>query len=267
MSNEKILERIRKLLELSHSDNEHEAAQAAARAAQMMNENAVTEAMLQVVNDDEVPDVAERIIEAQPTYDAERRVAWRDRIAVAVAASMGCEVYYLAKGLHAIGRESAVQSWTYTCQYLFAEVERLADKAWLEDGEDLAAVGQRPRKWKSAFRLGAADVVHERLYRDVYTRQAKQREQAKELAAAQPKSLVGAGAAKAEEQLALARVDKVIAIVEKDRAEVKEAFKARTKGFRSTRTMGNSTRHRSGYSAGREAGASISLGGGKQLKS
>lgn len=114
--NDKIIDRIRKLLELSHSDNEHEAAQAAARAAQMMSENAVTEAMLQVVADDDVQYVPERIINSDgPTYDA---------------------------------------------------------------------------------------------------------------------------------------------------------FKERTKGFRSTRTMGNSTRRRGGYSAGREAGKSISLGGsGKALKS
>jgi hypothetical protein len=233
MANEKIIERIRKLLELSHSDNEHEAAQAAARAAQMMSENAVTEAMLQVVNpDDEVPVVPERIVEGEPTYDAERRIAWRDRIATAVAHSFDC----------------------------VAEVERLADEAWLKEGADLVAVGQRPRAWKSAFRLGAADVIHERLYTDIYARKEREKEQAKQLAAAQPKQLVGAGAAAAEQQLALVRVDKALAIVEKDRSEVKAAFEKRTKGFRRMRGMGNSTRTRGGYRAGREAGANISLG-------
>lgn len=227
----------------------------------MMSENAVTEAMLQVVNE-EVPPVPERIVEGDPTYDAERRVAWRDRVATAVARSFDCEVYYLSKGLHAIGRETAVKSWTYTCQYLFNEVERLADEAWLEDGADLAAVGQTPRRWKSAFRLGAADVVHERLYKDVYARKEREAVQAKQLAGAAPKQL-GVDDA----QLALVRVDKVLEIIAKDRSEVKAAFEKRTKGFRATRGMGNSTRARSGYAAGREAGANISLNRtGKALK-
>lgn len=260
---EKIIDRIRKLLELSHSDNEHEAAQAAARAANLMSENAVTEAMLQVVNDDEVPLVPERIIQADPTYDADRRVAWRDRIATAVARSFDCEVYYLEKGLHAIGRESAVQSWTYTCRYLFAEVERLADEAWLREGADLAAVGQRPRAWKGAFRLGAADVVHERLYRDIYARKERESTQAKQLAgdATRHAEIDPAGGA-------LVLANKAIAIITKDRAAVKTAFEERTKGFRSTRSMGNSARGRGGYGAGREAGQSIAIsGGGKALKS
>lgn len=265
MSQDKILDRIRKLLELSHSTNEHEAAQAAARAAELMATHEVNEAMLQVVTDDDSINahVSERIVQSEsPTYDAERRIAWRDRIASAVARSFGCECYYLSRGLHAIGRESHVQSWTYTCRYLFAEVERLADEAWLVDGADLAAVGQTPRKWKGAFRLGAADVIHDRLYKEIYARREAEQAQVKQLAV---RSVDDAALNTA---LVHIRTSEALAILKKDRDEVQAEFKARTKGFRSTRTMGNSTRYRSGYSAGREAGASISLGGGqKALKS
>lgn len=53
MPTDKIIDRVRKLLELSHSTNEHEAAQAAARAAKLMSEHDVTQAMLNVTAEED----------------------------------------------------------------------------------------------------------------------------------------------------------------------------------------------------------------------
>lgn len=258
---DKIADRIRKLLELSHSTNEHEAATAGARAAEMMSEHNITEAMLQVVDADDAAQAETRaregIVEQGLPEQSERKIAWRDRIADAVAKSFDCQTLYWNNNLQAIGRESNVQGWRYTCQYLFSEVARLADEAWLQDGADLAAVGQRPRAWKGAFRLGAADTVANRLYL-----QRKERDERERAGASKAAALLSDGSA-AGNQLALVRTDRAIAILEKDRAEVLAAFKKRTEGWKKTGGLGRSQRTRSGYRAGREAGEKITLGGAR----
>lgn len=261
------MDRIRKLLELSHSTNEHEAAAAGSRAAELMSDNAITEAMIEVFKgaDEPAPHITERIVEydLNDEFKTKHRVAWRDRIVSALATSLDCERFYTEGNLVAFGRESNVKTWQYVSAYLIREVDRLADEAWLREGADLAAVGQMPRPWKSAYPLGAADVIHERLYAEHY----KRKEREKQLAGAKAKELsVGAGETP-DAPLALVRVSTALEAVAKDRKEVVDEFKARTKGFRSVSRLGNSTRGRSGYGAGREAGARVNLkGGGNLLK-
>lgn len=248
---EKIAARIRKLLELSHSSNENEAALAAAQAARLMSEHAIDEAMLRVSDEDdhENAHVSERIVEGNLPDDPKRRVAWRDRVSSAMAESLDCERFYWDNKMHVLGRESNVTTWRYTCAYLFAEIERLADEAWVREGRDLAMHGIRPRAWKSAFRLGAADTVGNKLYRDNQDRQERERTTAKSAV-----KLLGVTG-----DMALVRVNKALEVVAQDRAEVKAAYKVRTKGFVASKPIGDSTRYRSGYQAGREAGASIAI--------
>lgn len=269
MTNERILDRVRKLLKLSHSNNEHEAANAAVRAAELMSEHAISEAMLEVVkaDDEPAPHIAERIVEDGLDIEEQtkQRVAWRDRILSPLALRFNCECFYGGRensNLIAFGRESNVAAWRYTGMYLIAEVDRLADEAWLKEGADLAAVGQRPRTWKSAFRLGAADVIYERLYAEYYKRKEKEKAHAE----AKAKELAAAAGETANEQTALVRVSGALEVIAQDRAEVAERFKVRTKGFRATRSMGSTTRGRSGYNAGRDAGSTVNIsGGGKSL--
>lgn len=267
MANEKITERVRKLLELSKSGNEHEAAAAAARASELMSEHAITEAMLEVTSADDAyaAHVTERIIEGDLPESPERRVAWRDRVASSVARSLDCEVFYTNSNINAIGRESAIGTWRYTCAYLFSEITRLADEAWLAEGRDLAAVGQTPRAWKSAFRLGAADVVANKLYLELKDRKAREGAQALKIAEGERQRALAAAtdSSGGSTAIVLAEVvaDKAIAKLEAHRAEVKSAYEKRTSGpgWRKTRAVGNSTRGRSGYEAGREAGGHIAL--------
>lgn len=269
MTTERIIDRIRKLLELSHSNNEHEAATAAARAAELMSEHEIDEAMLQVskADDEPAPYIAERVVEEGlgDEHKTERRVAWRDIMLSALAVSLDCERYVHEGNLVVFGRESAVATWRYVGLYLIAEVDRLADEAWLREGADLAAVGQRPRVWKAAFRVGAADVVSSRLYAEVHDR--KKRERA--VVEAKAKALAAANGETPDQPLALVRVESAIALIQRDRAALAEKWKARGKALRlrSAGSIGNSSRqHRSGYSAGREAGATVNIkGGGKAI--
>jgi len=163
-TNDKILDRVKKLLELSKSANEHEAAQAAARAAELMQAHEITEAMLEVTRqgEDSVERVSEQIVDRTCTDD-DRKVAWRMHLVAGVARANDCRVYSYGGTYHLVGRDSAVAAATYVVQWLFHEVDRLADEAWLQEGADLAAVGQRPRAWKNAFRVGAAVEIRSRL--------------------------------------------------------------------------------------------------------
>lgn len=162
----KIIDRIRKLLAASHSDNEHEAALAAQRAADLMTEYHLTEAELRLENNAKK---AEPILEAVTIEGKlqKKRVAWKELIADGVAKSLGCHLYLGKFGPTVMGRESACAAWSYTCQYLFNEVERLAEEAWLEECVVAAIAGHTRRKWKNSFRVGCAQSIIMRLYEGV----------------------------------------------------------------------------------------------------
>ncbi len=267
MTQPKIIDRIRKLLELSKSDNEHEAAQAGARAAQLMGEHAITEAMVKVTGEDDAANehVTERIAEDNlgPDMLTKTRVAWRDRVASSVARSLDCETYTSGGNLYAFGRESNVSAWRYTSAYLIREIDRLADRAWLDEGADLAAVGRRPKTWKGAFRLGAADVVANRLFLSKKERIEQERATAERIAG---ELTAGAGSdGTSQPVVALVPVSQALSRLTAGRAEISAKFKAKTSGpgWRSQPAIGNSTRGRSGYEAGRAAGKNVPIGGAR----
>jgi hypothetical protein len=255
---DRLIDRVRKLLELSKSTNEHEAASAAARAAELMSEHAISAAMLATTSESPAPEaIEEAALYADTPKDApSKRVAWRESIAAAVARSLDCEIFHShgpggVLQLHAIGRASSVATWRYMAAYLFRTVDELADAAWLADGADLAAVGQRPRAWKGAFRLGAAHVIATRLREAHHARATREHAQARQLA-------TGNGSENATR--ALVRVSTALEAVAKDREEVKAAFKRRTSGpgWRSVPAIGTRA-NSSGYAAGREAGRDVTL--------
>lgn len=248
MSIDKIISRVQKLLSMSKSDNEHEAAQAAARASALMAEYNLSEAMLRVEDSSRG---AEAIVEGRLSdQQTKKRSAWRELIADAVASSLGC-VTYLSKTSETVcfGREGATQAWNYTSQYLFNEVDRLADEAWDREGMAAMRVGQRIRSWKNAFRVGAAAVVASRL-RDATAAQRDERVAKRQGV----QSVVHPKPATTEQQ--------ALMVMERDEQEVKNAYAERTKGFVKSAGVGRVT-SRTGYNAGREAGASVALGGGR----
>jgi hypothetical protein len=243
MLQDKITDRIRKLLELSKSDNEHEAAAAAARAATLMAEYAVTEAMLEVSDSEHK---SEPIVEGELAEQdqTKTKTAWRVAVGSAVAKSFDCRTFFMFNNLVALGRTSSVNAWRYTCAYLFQVIDRLADGAWASTGQAYGARG-----WKNAFRLGAATVVAQRLLANVRERAAAQAKVAQQLAG--EVSEVSPGQA-------LARASQALAIVARGQAEVNATFEARTKDFKASRPIGV-TSSRSGFEAGKAAGHTIPL--------
>lgn len=235
----KIIDRVRKYLNLANSTNEHEAAQAAGRAAQLMEEWNLTEAAVRLSDGSKV---AEAITEATlaGTEKIRSRVAWKITIASAVGYSLGVRMYTTGGVIRGFGRESSVQAWNYTTGYLINEVERLTAARW--DVEHLAAVaaGHSARVWCGSFRIGAAQAIAGRLSHETRTRKA----------ARVPVPAVPGD---------LAAPTNALMVLEADEKEVEAAYAARSKGFGRAGNIG-SVRARDGYAAGSEAGQSVALG-------
>lgn len=260
MTKPKILDRIKKLLELSKSSNEHEAAMAAGRVAELMVEHQIAEADLAVANDTD--EVVESIQDVKIGSDG-KVVSWKRALVMGLAQSVGGSGYYVgarrAQKVHrhdgtrwvkrtipgqpasyrAIIPESARATVEYMYQYLNQEIMRLADEAYRQEVQECRASMVAPpsaRAWKGSFRVGCAYKIAVRLK-------------------AQRKKTLGK-AVEANKTTALMRISKTELAV---KAEIKKlklrSGPAPTAGHTST----------SGYKAGQAAGGKVSLGGGTAL--
>ena len=136
MSEEKIIDKIRKLMTLANSANEHEAALAAARATELMLKHEIAEAQLATEEGAEVVEEVER----ESIDESGSIIPWKGNLCAGLAQSMGCEFYYgstkYVRGTKQkrtyliIGQESKRAMIKYMYDYLCAELIRLADSAF-----------------------------------------------------------------------------------------------------------------------------------------
>lgn len=236
---EKILDRIKKLLSLANSSNEHEAALAAARATKLMLEHGIAEAQLEET--DERENVGKIELE-----EGTKLPKWKSVVLNGLSIAFDCIHYYSRRrGAYGkrstvfivVGQPSKTATITYMYTYLVKEIERLADAAYGEEARECQASGiERPgaRAWKNAFRVGAAQTIASRVIKE----NKKVRAQAK--AAGQ----------------SLVRIDQ-------DKTAV-EVFVKNTVGPLGAGS-GIKVSSRSGYAAGAAAGKNVGLGGGKGL--
>lgn len=246
MANSPIIDRIRKLLELSKSANEHEAASAAARAADLMRKYEIDQAVLAATAPGETP--PEEIITDGIGEVPGKSVSWRVLIGQGVAAATGCRQWISGGRMEAMGTRSAVGTWNYLCQYLAREVDRLADAGWVAYPTTIDRVSG-VRRWKNAFRVGAAETIRTRLI-----------EQARSQAASKRADVTAS--AIAHNYFGPAVEGHALAIIDRDAARVEEAYGkyAKAAGMR-TVTIGQVS-SAGGLAAGRKAGATVNLSGG-----
>lgn len=264
---DKILDRVRKLLALAEgAGSEHEAAAAAGRATALIAEYQLTEAQLRVDQPELPAEEIEKAARLEPDEPlvGRKRVAWRETIASAVASDLGVRMYWKHKrdwnrggrrysDVVGFGRESAIQTWRYTCQFLWRQIDELAEASAPEN------TWQSLRAWRNAYRVGCAQRISERIW---LARQEREREPVpthvndERDAAGDAAGDASGGAGDGVE------VDrsKALAIVERDREEVEREYKAYSKGWGTVASIG-STSSRNGYDAGHEAGDRVSLGG------
>lgn len=225
MQEDKIVERIRKLLALSKSTNRHEAATAAARAAELMAKHQIAEAALADTTADAI---GHEVIDRNKVS-----VYWKGILACGIAKGFGCAMYW-RRGVDSktvvVGRPSDIAAVKYMYAYLAKEVRRLAD----EDYARAQSFGDRrranARAYKNAFRRGAVEIIARRLER--------QRQE----------SMASARAVRENKQ-ALARIDRVAQDIERHlkEQEVKPAG-------------GSRVRDVDAYQNGRAAGRKVALG-------
>lgn len=247
----KILDRVRKLLKLSeNAGSEAEAASAAEQATRLMDQYALSEALVRLDDPSVKPEaIKEESLEPDKDLAHSKRVAWKETIALALGESLGVKVFWTNQyhggrkrsDMRGFGRESAIQTWRYTCQYLWRQVDEFADEAFKTSG------ATSPKPWKNAFRVGCAARLAQRIL-------ASKEQEDKEIFARKADIIA--------QNLPEDRTALALTVVEKDRDEVKEAYKARSKGFGTISRIG-STSSFSGYRAGKEAGDRVSLGGGR----
>lgn len=238
MSKDKIIDRIKKLLSLSKSSNEHEAAQAAALAADLMLSNEIEEAAL-CEPEDAPEDVGADTLDEL----GKQRTPWKGTLAHCLTQSAGCRSYTSRRTgqvtIQIVGQPSKVATVRYMYAYLVGEINRLADSAFREEHAECSRSGvpaPSARAWKNAFRLGAAGVIGNRVMAQRKETHAKAKAS-------------GAGTS--------------LAVIETAEKAV-EQYVRRTVG-----RLGSSPRpqfsSRSGYGAGAAAGQNVSLGGGRGL--
>ena len=232
MSHEaKVIERIRKLLALSKSSNEHEAATAAARATELMAEHQIAQAQLDM--NTETDPIGEYVLER-----GKRAVSWKVILSTALMRAFACDSIQGRRKsgvvMVIVGRQSNVAAVRYMYAYLVAELERLAAQGWRAARDRRSGA----RSWKNSFRVNAAAVIARRL--------KEARKHAMDEARADPQNT-----------LALTKIDKY--------AEELAAYMSQYQNLH--RRVVRVYDHGGAGAAGRRAGRSVNLGNNPALGS
>lgn len=227
--NDEIIERVRKLLALSESPNEHEAAQAVALAHKLMEKHAISEAMLDT---ETPPDVTEQeLMEPKSRLDL-----WRHHLATSLGHYHRCETYWSLRkrgsfktfAIQIVGAKSDIDAVRYLFDYCVRQVNRLA--------EQHAGKG---RVWVDNYRVGVVQGIDMQMAR---MHEEARRESVREHGASAEKALV--------------RLDSQLALVEKHMERYSKVMQSQ----RTQRKTDDDAR-----AEGQLDGLNVELGSGKGL--
>lgn len=229
------MQKAAKLLRLANSDNPHEAALAASRAQEIIDRYKLN-------MDSAMMGEAGEIESNEPVEDFERDPLdrdkvlqrWKAQLAMSIAKHNQCYVWRNAGNLNLVGRPSDVSTVRYFFTFIVREIERLADR-------DCKGCG---RTYWNNFRLGAVETVTKKL-------------------AAQHSETIATVKTEAQAQgsMALVIVEKNLALLDKRTEEARE-FAHKGRNLRAGKAS-SAQYHSSARDAGRQAGASINVGGAK----
>lgn len=238
MTHDEAVSKAIRLLRLAQSDNPHEAARAAAKAQEIIDRYKLTG----IGQDSEVPGAAEEEIRDfenpldQSTGNLQR---WRVSLASVLARANQSRIYLKShfggtRTIQIVGRPSDAETIRYLYQYLTNEIERLAK---------IHAKGNG-KTWANNFRLGVIDEIGDRL--------TSRRENTVE-------------EMKTENPSAIVRIDQALARMEAQSEAVEKWMEEKMPNLR--KSYARSRLDFGARKAGRRAGESINLGGGKGLTS
>lgn len=224
-----VLDKVRKLLRLAQSPNPNEAAAAAVKAQQLIDEHNLASALLSLETGANEPDEPiEDFQKKDAPLDENDRDYWRWRLAAILMHANACAGYCLG-GIQIMGRPSDVETVRYLYGYFAGEVNRLTEVAGKGCG----------RTWRNNYRNGIVDTLGARLMEQHAAFRA------------------GARASVAGNTHALVKVDQALAKVEERRIEV-DAFTKKHLNIRSV-SAGGARLDASARAAGRRDGHSIRI--------
>lgn len=142
MTQEQILDRIRKLLALASSDNEHEAALAASRAQALLEKHNMEQADIGEVGEPEP--IEERVV-----FEAKGYATWRGRLAANVSTHFGCSCWRQGGRQVFVGRRTDIDA----AQVLYLRLIVIVDELTRRD-----AFGNG-RAYVNAFRHGVVTTI------------------------------------------------------------------------------------------------------------
>lgn len=169
---EKLIDKIRKLMALSHSPNEHEAALAAARAREILDKYDLSLTEVEM-NDEE-------IIEHRVDTGTRKAPLWMGRLAVSVSRAFNCRVFRVYGIMVFCGTKADTQVAEYTYMFLFRAVKRLSKehKASLEKSGiwDTHYKGRHgSRAYMQSYALGVVNAIDQKLREFVQSKERMQK--------------------------------------------------------------------------------------------
>lgn len=157
MDEERVIERVRRLLQLSGSDNQHEAAAATAKAMELLAKYNLSMSSV----DQENVTVSAKLVYIRTRKRLEE---WAHALAGITAAAFDCRYYHSphtgGTTFVGVGADSGVCAWTYG--YLYKTLLRLASTYLSKECSRLRSSTSK-RKARDSFLWGAAAVIQSRL--------------------------------------------------------------------------------------------------------
>lgn len=234
LSYEDALEKVKKLLKLSTSNNPNESATAAAMAQQIMDKYNISQLAINEANPSiEVKtDIVDTGANGEPVDSGGRLTQWRIFLITSLATANGCVSYinrrYRDKtSIFLIGERNSVQTINYLYKYFSSEIDRLAN-------QNCSGTG---RIYSNNYRIGAVTAINDRLKEQRF-------ETIKQLKGEQNNN-----------QTALAVIDKAVVRFENKINEAREFMnknKNMGKNYQYSKTVGNYQARQHGYSDGRK---------------
>lgn len=166
----KIIEKVRKLLALSESPNEHEAALAAARARDLLDKYDMALSEIDIAQDE--------ILQHQVQTGTRRPYAWMGSLAVMVGYAFSCRVFRSGGVMVFCGTETDTQVADYIYIYLIRTVRGMYDghKRKLQATGEWAVWQTRgPRIYLNSYATGLVRTIEDKLKKFVESQERRER--------------------------------------------------------------------------------------------
>jgi hypothetical protein len=153
MTHNEAIEKVRKLLRLAKSNNEHEAALAASRAQDIVDRFKIETINLSLEQPTTAPDEPIRDFGFDPIDEDERRITWKIRLAATLAQQNQCKAYTSGGATCLIGRPTDVEMLRELYFWLSMQVEKLL----------IRECRGCTQNYRVNFAVGVVDTIRKRL--------------------------------------------------------------------------------------------------------